>query len=253
LAFEPMRIQLCGRLAVELSGARVENLLPARQGRLLLAYLVANWDRAVPRDEVSFALWGDDVPTDADSSLNALVSKVRRVVGRSRIDGRGELRFVADDGTFVDMHAAIEALHRAESHARAGRWHQGWQPAHTAYQIARRELLVGQDAVWIDEWRRRLADVATRGLECHARCCLESGPAEAPNAERVARLLVERAPFRESGYALLMEALARDGNVAKALRVYDRLHRLLRDELGVAPGPEVSSVRDRLLGVAFPA
>jgi DNA-binding SARP family transcriptional activator len=45
-----------------------------------------------------------------------------------------------------------------------------------------------------------------------------------------------------------MEALERSGNAAEALRVYDRLRILLRDELGVAPSPAVQSVYRRLLG-----
>lgn len=121
LAFAKVRIQLCGRLAVEDGGARVEGRLPGRQGRLLLAYLVANWDRAVTRDELCFAVWGDDLPPDADNGLSALISKLRRAVGPARVDGRSELRFVADDETFVDMHLAIEALHRAEAHVAGGR------------------------------------------------------------------------------------------------------------------------------------
>lgn len=249
MASGTLRIQLCGRFAVDDRGARVEGRLPGRQGRLLLAYLVANSDRAATRDELSFALWGDELPPDADSSLNALVSKVRRVLGPGRLTGRSELRFLADDDTIVDLHAAVEALHRAEACAAAGRWREGWQPAHTAYQTARREFLLGHDAPWIDEWRRRLDDVATRGLECHARCYLECTPSGARDAERAAQLLVQRAPFRESGYAVLMDAVARQGNVAEALRVYARLARLLGDELGVRPGPEVTALRDRLLGV----
>ena len=42
-------------------------------------------------------------------------------------------------------------------------------------------------------------------------------------AERSGRALVEAAPFRESGYRLLMEALAAQENIAEALRVYERL------------------------------
>lgn len=243
-----MRLQLCGRLAVDDDGVRLEGRLPGRQGRLLLAYLVANWDRAVTRDELVFALWGDDLPPDTDSGLNALVSKVRRVVGPDRLPGRGELRFVADETIVVDMHAAIEALHRAEAHIAAGRWREGWQPGHTAYQIARREFLLGHDAPWIDEWRHRLAEVATRGLECHVRSYLEVEGTDPFTAERAARLLIDRAPFRESGYALLMDALARQGNRAEALRVFDRLQTLLLEELGVRPGPVVTGVRDRLGG-----
>ena len=47
-----------------------------------------------------------------------------------------------------------------------------------------------------------------------------------------------------------MEALERSGNVAEALRVYDRLRVVLRDELGIAPSPAVQDVYRRLLGSA---
>ena len=57
-----------------------------------------------------------------------------------------------------------------------------------------------------------------------------------------------RAPFRESGYRLLMAALAERGNVAEALRVYDNLLVLLRDELGVVPSPPIRELHARLLG-----
>jgi hypothetical protein len=43
------RIQLCGRLVVELDGRRVEDALPDAKGRLLLAYLVLNRDRRMSR------------------------------------------------------------------------------------------------------------------------------------------------------------------------------------------------------------
>jgi DNA-binding SARP family transcriptional activator len=59
--------------------------------------------------------------------------------------------------------------------------------------------------------------------------------------------LIERAPFRESGYRLLMEAKAARGNVAEALHAYERLRVLLREELGVAPSPVVQAVHRRLL------
>jgi SARP family transcriptional regulator, regulator of embCAB operon len=47
-----------------------------------------------------------------------------------------------------------------------------------------------------------------------------------------------------------MEALERQGNVAEALRAYERLRVLLRDELGVEPSTHVQRVYRRLLGEA---
>ena len=44
-----------------------------------------------------------------------------------------------------------------------------------------------------------------------------------------------------------MEALARRGNLAEALRAYERLRVLLRDELGIAPSPDLQDLHRRLL------
>ena len=44
-----------------------------------------------------------------------------------------------------------------------------------------------------------------------------------------------------------MEALERRGNLAEALRAYERLRVLLRDELGIAPSPALQDAHRRLL------
>jgi DNA-binding SARP family transcriptional activator len=239
------RVQLCGRLAVEREGLRVETRLPGRKGACALGYLAANLDRWIVRDELIFALWGDAAPPDAEGALASLLSKVRRVVGQDHIAGRSTVRFIAADDTLIDLHFAIECLHRAQVELAAGRAQLAWQPAHTAFSIARRTFLLGHEAPWIDEWRNRLDEVELWGLECHTEAMLAAG--ELLEAERVARDLVQRAPFRESGHRLLMSALERGGNRAEALRVYERLRTLLATELGAYPGPEVAAVHQRLL------
>ena len=60
------------------------------------------------------------------------------------------------------------------------------------------------------------------------------GPSS-PAAVRAGRQLVRLVPLRESGYQVLMRALACQGNVAEALRVYSDLCDILREELGVSP------------------
>ena len=72
------------------------------------------------------------------------------------------------------------------------------------------------------------------------------GGAEIAVAERTARRLIDGSPYRESGYALLMEAFAREGNIAEALRVYESLRGLLREELGAAPSPALQQMHERL-------
>ncbi|HEX6858280.1 MAG TPA: BTAD domain-containing putative transcriptional regulator [Streptosporangiaceae bacterium] len=100
---------------------------------------------------------------------------------------------------------------------------------------------------WIDQWRRRLEEVQLRGLECFAAAGLGLGGPALAQAEERARTLTELAPYRETGHRLLMEALAQRGNIAEALRAYERLRVLLREELGIMPSPTVQGVHRRLL------
>lgn len=240
-----LRIQLCGRFAVELDEERIEGRLPGGRGRLLLTYLVVNRDRPVARDELEGALWGDDVPSG--DPLSPLVSRLRKAVGSDRIEGRSELRWRDGDGDFVDADWSIDALHRAEACAAERQWPRVWSLGHNAYHIAKRPFLVGHEGEWIEEWRRRLDSVAVRGLELFAMAGLGLGTTALGPAERSARALTETAPYRETGHRILMEVLAVQGNKAEALLVYERLRRLLREELGVDPSPAVQEVYARLL------
>lgn len=241
------RIQLCGRLVVSLEGMRVEDALPGDKGQLLFAYLALNRFRRIDRDELLIAVYGEEATPDHSPRFSVLLSKARRVLGPGVLAGRGQMEIVLPPAAFVDVEAALDALHRAESHVAKGEWAAAWGPSSLAYDVASRPLLRGHDRPWLDDWRRRLEDVRVNGLECLASASLGLGGPELPQAVNCARRLIELAPFRESGHRILMEALERRGDVAEALRVYDRLRITLREELGIAPGPAVQSVHRRLL------
>jgi hypothetical protein len=87
-----VRIQICGPLAIERDGQRLDGRLPGRQGRLLFIYLVVNRHRQVLRDELAEALWREPDPAVVDARLNPLLSKLRRVFGAGIVDGRSVLR-----------------------------------------------------------------------------------------------------------------------------------------------------------------
>lgn len=236
------RIQLCGRLVARIEGRRVEQELPGRQGRLAFAFLTLNRRRTVTRDELAEALWPE---RGASDRLSPLLSKLRGVVP---LEGRGDVRLDLPADAFVDVEAAAEALHRAQSAVARGDYAGAWSPARVAQHVALRKLLPGEDAPWIGEERRRLEEILVRALELVGRVCVEIGAGELDTAERAARSLIERAPYRESGHRLLMEVLAARGNAAEALLAYDGLRTRLRDELGAAPSAETQALHRRLLG-----
>jgi DNA-binding SARP family transcriptional activator len=248
LASNATRIQLCGRLVVDQAGRRVEDELPGRQGRSLFAYLAATRARRSTRDELVDALWPEGPPDAAEASLAALLSKLRRVLGPDVIEGKADVRLALPARAWIDLEAAGVGVHRAESAVALGDWEAAWAPARSALYAANRGFLPGYEAPWVDERRRWLEDVRLRALECVGIVGLRMGGTELAAAERSGRALVEAAPFRESGYRLLMEAHAAQENVAEALRVYERLRVLLREELGVAPGAATQELHRVLLG-----
>ena len=244
---EGTRIQLCGRFAARVAGRRIDGELPGRQGRLLFAYLVANRDRVASRDELAEALWPRGLPAAPDLALSALLSKLRRLLPDAALEGRSTVRLELERHARVDVEAARDGIHRAEALVAARDWYGSTGPTLVAHNISQRRFLPGEEGAWIDERRRELEDIRVRALECTTRRCLGIGGAEVAVAERTARHLIDLSPYRESGYALLMEAFARQGNIAEALRVYESLRGLLREALGAAPSPSVQQIHERLL------
>lgn len=241
------RIQLCGRLVVLIEGARLESRLPARQGRIMFAYLATNRIRPVTREQLAAALWPGEPPAATEAAISALLSKVRRAVGREHLAGRHELQLLLPEGGLVDLEAAEEAIHRAEAAVTRADWTAAWPASRVALHTASRGFLVGLDGSWVDTERRRVHDLRVRALEAVAETGIGMGAHELRSAERSGRTLIELEPFRESGYRYLMRAVAERGNSAEALRVYDRLRTMLRDELGATPGAETQLLHRRLL------
>jgi SARP family transcriptional regulator, regulator of embCAB operon len=241
-----VRVQVCGSIVVEDDSRRLEAELPSRQGRVLFAFLVINRARAVPRAQIIEALWPTGGPEDPEAALNALISRLRRVLGPSRIAGRGNVRLLLDPAS-IDLEEADEAICRAESAVALGQWERAWAASLVAMFTAERGFLPGVDALWADEVRRRLEDLHLRALETYGAAGLGLGGTELAAARRAGRTLVAEAPLRESGHRLLMRALAAEDNPAEALRAYEQLRATLRDELGVSPSPASQALYEELL------
>ena len=148
---------------------------------------------------------------------------------------------------WVDLEAASAELGRAVEALERGDARSGWALAQVPLNIASRGLLPGAQARWLEPPRRDLEDTRLQALEVIGRAGLRLGGSQLASVERAARALIDAEPYRESGYVLLMEALAARGNVAEGVRVFERLRTLLRDELGTAPSPEAIEAHERLL------
>ena len=100
---------------------------------------------------------------------------------------------------------------------------------------------------WAAEQRRELETLRLRALETLAEAGLRQGGRELGAAEQAARAAIAAAPFRESAHRLLMEVHEAAGNPAEALRAFEELRSLLREELGTTPGQAAMAVFERVL------
>jgi DNA-binding SARP family transcriptional activator len=206
----------------------------------------------VPRDELATALWGEAPPATWEKALTVLVSKLRSLLTEAGLDGPRALtaafgcyRLELPEGTWIDAVAAADAAGEAERALAAGDPAAAKTAALLAESLTRRAFLPGDNGVWVEDKRRELAGTRSRAVTALAGACLRTGAGG--EAAGWARQAIGLEPFRETGYRLLMEAHAADGNRAEALRVYERCRRLLADELGAYPSPETESVYQRLL------
>src|SRR6478735_4306697 len=146
------RVFLAGRIALETNGVVVDEAqFPGRQGRLTFAYLVAEQGRAVPRDELAEALWGETPPARWDKALTGIVSKLRALLADQGIDGANVLtgafgcyRLELPEGTWIDILAAATAVDDAEAALTAAALDRAKGAAPLAASILERPFLPGE-------------------------------------------------------------------------------------------------------------
>ncbi len=241
------RVRLCGALALEIDGRDALAAVPAGQARSLLAYLLTRPERRAERGALLDVVWPGGAPKDPQADLRVILTRLRRALAPATLEGRQQLRLNLPAPVWVDLEVARRAIETARAAARDAAWRSALEQARAALELLRPGFLAGQEGAWAQDERRAHEELELEALEWIARSGLALGGAEPAGAQRAARDLVARSPFRETGHRLLMEALAATGNVAEALHVYDDLRVLLREELGVAPAAEVQALHRRLL------
>lgn len=242
------RIALCGALEVELDGRRVESLLPGRQGRAVCAFLLLNRERETSRDELTEVVWPGGAPAAAGGALRALLCRVRAVLGDCLAGGPGGVRMTLPPEARIDLDQATGDIASARAAIGVRDWPAGLEAARRAAVTLAHPLVPDLYGDWIDRRRAENDELRLEALEQHAHCAIEHGGSELAAGVLAARALTRDAPYREAAYGHLIRGLARQGNRAEALLAYDDLRTRLRDELGVAPTPELQALHAELLG-----
>ncbi|MEV4099302.1 BTAD domain-containing putative transcriptional regulator [Nonomuraea sp. NPDC049649] len=236
-----MRVGLLGPFEVrDRDGAVVE--VPGVRLRALLAALALEPGRVVTRTRLVDWIWGPRPPADEANALQALVSRLRRVLPDGVIEAEpgGYRLAVAPDAVDVCRFEQLVGQARAA------------EPAARA-ELLREALALWRGPVMTDLKGGDAFDAAITRLE-ELRVSALADRVEADvrlgrGAELVAELteLVAAYPLREGFVAALMRALAEAGRGTEALTVYQRTRERLAEELGADPSAELSALHTALL------
>ena len=232
-------LKLLGKFEGTLANGR-QLSLRNRKSRALLAYLALHHGEKCRREALAGLLWGDRAETQARRSLRQALTEIRAALG----DGARDALVATRDAVEVRL-ADVDAItfDRLVGSSKP----EGLTEAESLY---RGPLLDGAEAgtaafdAWVTVERERFQEMARHVLEALTKEHLKRNDADA--ALRTARRLTSLDSFDEAGHRLVMQALAASGRRNDALTHYDRIERLLREELGVAPLPETTTLRDSL-------
>ena len=101
------------------------------------------------------------------------------------------------------------------------------------------------DAAWMDSVRARLDALRMTLQELRVQALLDVGQPERAVSDIVE--LLEAEPFRERLWTQQMLGLYRCGRQSEALATFTQARRILVDEFGIEPGPQLREMRDRVL------
>ncbi|MFI1380134.1 ATP-binding protein [Embleya sp. NPDC020886] len=247
-----LRVTLLGAVRASRGGAALP--VPGARLRALLVRLALAGGRAVDEGVLVDAIWAEDLPAGPAHALQALVSRLRRILGSA-----GDVARVAG-GYRLDLAAAdVDAL-RFEQLAAAGRDRLRAGDANAAAAVLGEAVELWGDrpgaepaavAAVAPAAATRLAHTSVEAVADLAAAELSLGRADAA-AARLTALLAEH-PGHERAAALLMDALAAQGRQADALAVYEQVRAALADVLGTDPGAALRERHLRLLRAERPA
>jgi DNA-binding SARP family transcriptional activator len=219
---------------------------------VVLAMLVINRNRAVAAESLIDAAWDEDPVAAARASLHTYVSNLRRLLAIAGVNSQAILAAgppgyrlsVAEgdcdlDRFSIQKYAGIHA-------AAAGRFEQASRHLSAAVAEWRGPVLDDlRDFAFVEPFATALAEDKVLVQTTRAEAEIACGRAHSVIAEL--EPLAAEHPYREPVWTQLMTAYYLAERQSDALAAYRRVKTVLAQDLGVDPGPTISTLYERIL------
>ncbi|NRQ36876.1 AfsR/SARP family transcriptional regulator [Nonomuraea sp. NN258] len=233
--------RLLGSIDARVGGHRLD--LGPRKRRYVLAALLLELNRPVAVERLIDAVWEGDPPDSARMTVQGHVYRLRRALTGVRLETDAAGYVLHADPELVDVFRFRRLVAEAASAGdepgadlldEALGWWSG--PALGSPRGGGK---------WLEAAAVELEEARLAAVEELARRRLRLGRPERVVAPLHAIVLAN--PRQERLVSLLMTAFYRLGRQAEALELYERTRRLLAEQLGVDPGPELRAAFQEVL------
>jgi DNA-binding SARP family transcriptional activator/DNA-binding beta-propeller fold protein YncE len=243
-----LEFRVLGPLEARAGGAPLP--LGGPKQRALLALLLLHANEVVSRDRLIDGVWGESPPSTIGAVLNVYLSKLRKLLAANGLD---DALVTQPHGYVLRIEPEQLDLYRFEQLAREGREalaaeniEQGAARLAEALALWRGPPLADLAyAPFAAPKIGRLVELRLSALEDRIEAELTLGRHFEVVPELTA--LVAEYPLCERLRVQLMVALYRTGRQSEALQAYREARRLLAEELGIDPGPELQRLEKAIL------
>src|SRR3954447_5062219 len=241
-----MQFRLLGPLEVETDDGPVD--VGAGKRRALLAHLLIHANEVVSAEQLIDELWDEHPPATAAKSVQVYVSQLRKALSTNGavLGTRGSGYVISVAADEVDALLFEERLETAQQAFTEGDARSGAREARGALELWRGPALFDfAYESFAQTEAARLNELRLVALETRIDADLALG-AHSRVASELESLVAEH-PLRERFRAQLMLALYRCGRQSQALETYRDGRRLLLDDLGIEPSPELRDLEQKIL------
>jgi DNA-binding SARP family transcriptional activator/tetratricopeptide (TPR) repeat protein len=215
----------------------------SRKARLALQLIALGAGQAVPAGVLIDALWDAVPPARPEDQLAVLMSRLRTVLGRDRIEHRDQGYLLHCD--WLDATELAVLTREVEARREAGHVMGAVAAARVALSLIRGDGPQPLPGEWAQLRQAELSRLTGRARLVAAAALLEAGDWMA--AADTAAAAAERDPYDEAALRLLLRAHVMGGRVAGALSLYASARERMADELGTDPSPETTALYTAIL------
>ncbi len=222
-----------------------------KRARDIFCYIATSRHRRVEKETLIEAFWGEAELNVIEKNFHPTISHVRKALNSRQTlkqnfllyrDGsyqlNSELTYSIDTEEFSHFVAEAEKAMREKDNDRL------WENIEAAHRLYRGDFMAGIYEDWAEELRGFYREQHARVLKSMAKFAFrEKSWAKALS---FASEILRQDPYREDVHTLIMRVYAAQNKRSAAKKQYDKLQKLLKDELGVQPAPETRRVFQEL-------